>query len=48
MIMFIDYMCKFEGNFFLKYMIFLKGKNVKELIRIMYVLLKKMKRFVFY
>lgn len=48
MMMFIDYMCKLEGNFFFKYMIFSKGKNVKEPIRTTYALSKKTKRFASY
>lgn len=45
MMMFIDYICKLEGNFFSEFKIFSKGKNVKEPIRTKYALSRKTKRF---
>lgn len=46
MMMFIDYICKLEGNFFSsEFKIFSIGKNVKEPIRTKYALSRKTKRF---
>lgn len=44
MMMFIDYICKLEGNFFSsEFKIFSKGKNVNEPIRTKYALSRKRK-----